>query len=208
MKVLVYSAITQGYDSIKPGRDFWFIDPTYIDSPEPARRAKYPKVMLHHILPGVEYSVWLDGSIRIGPTLRPSDLIERYLTDGCDMAVMKHPERDCLFEEARACVKLAKDSPATLARQTVQYDFEGHPKHWGLSETGVMIRRHTPEVNAFCDAWWREIERHSRRDQVSFPYVQRRMGLRVRQIEGRPFFTVEPHTVKPGRVTAFRGRFG
>lgn len=201
MQVLVYSAITTGYDSIKPGRDFWMIDPAYVRSDDPCIQAKYPKIMIHDIIPGLAYSIWLDGSIRLNDGFNAEKVIETYLGD-CDFAVMKHPERDCVYDEAVACAKWNKDNPHLLAEQSVEYDRAGHPRHWGLYETGVMLRRHTREVNRICEHWWAEIMRYSRRDQVSLPFVVRQLGMKVGTIEGRPFFTVEKHTVKRAPIRA------
>jgi hypothetical protein len=49
----------------------------------------------------------------------------------------------------------------------------------------VILRRHTPAVAAFNEAWWAEIQAGSRRDQVSFTYVAWKLGLRYATIKVR-----------------------
>lgn len=194
MKALVYSSISSGYDSIKPGRDLWFFDSKDpMRTGDPCRGAKWPKVMLHRILT-VEVSIYLDGSIRLNPGIDLFRYAEVYLKD-CDMAVMKHPSRDCLYAEAQEVLKLNKEpKPQLLKNQVSRYAAQHHPRHCGLAETGVMFRRHTRQINNMCDLWWTEIEQGSRRDQVSFPFALRATNTPIKLIDGRPFFTVELHS--------------
>jgi hypothetical protein len=73
-----------------------------------------------------------------------------------------------------------------------------------------MLRRHTPAVNAFNEAWWDEIARGSKRDQLSFPYVARKVGLRYGTFPGtlldNPLFLLGRHaTPLVAMVTCFAG---
>ena len=137
---------------------------------DPARDAKYYKVFPHRFFPEYQYSIWIDGSI----TVKSHDIQE--LVDKClkqsDWAVFPHPERDCIYEEMEACAELKKDDFSVMEIQTRQYRDNGYPPHNGLVENSVLIRRHNrPEVVKICEAWWAEIEKYSRRDQLSFNYV-------------------------------------
>jgi hypothetical protein len=42
----------------------------------------------------------------------------------------------------------------------------------------VILRRHTDAIRHLNEAWWNEIVRGSRRDQLSFNYVAWKLGLR------------------------------
>ena len=53
------------------------------------------KVLAHRFFE-TQYSLWVDGSIRINVDIRA--LIDRYL-DGADLALFMHPDRDCLYDE-------------------------------------------------------------------------------------------------------------
>ncbi|MDP5132392.1 MAG: glycosyltransferase, partial [Paraglaciecola sp.] len=70
------------------------------------------------------------------------------------------------------CIKRSKDEPAPILKQLDYYKSNNYPPKNGLWETGVLVRRHN---NAHCikmmSEWWLEVFRHSRRDQISLPYV-------------------------------------
>ena len=41
----------------------------------------------------------------------------------------------------------------------------------------MILRRHTDAIRRLNEAWWNEIVRGSRRDQLSFNYVAWKLGL-------------------------------
>lgn len=88
-----------------------------------------------------------------------------------DIALSKHGGRDCVYQEAEACMHLGKDIPANVHPQISKYFDEGYPPHNGMVESGVLFRRNKRHVRELCEAWWQEIENHSHRDQLSFNYV-------------------------------------
>lgn len=194
--VVVYTAITGRYDSLKEqpasaraDADFvafldeprrsrtWQWRAIHAASDDPARNAKIHKVLPHKYFPEVRYSLWLDGSVRIlSPhSIRP--LIQLYLAD-YDLVVFPHRNRTCVYQEASVCLHRRLDDPEVIWAQVCRYQREDYPPNAGLAECAVILRRHTPAVNAFNEAWWNEITRGSRRDQLSFPYVARKVGLR------------------------------
>ena len=103
-------------------------------------------------------------------------LVERYLADA-DLVFHRHPERDCVYEEALACVKREKDDPAVIARQVLRYAAEGFPRAGGLPATGVILRRHTSRIAAFDRHWAKEVEHGSRRDQLSVTHALAKKGV-------------------------------
>lgn len=44
-----------------------------------------------------------------------------------------------------------------------------------LAEASVIVRNHAPLTNLFMCAWFNEVVRFTSRDQLSFPYVLRRL---------------------------------
>lgn len=199
MRAVVYTAITKGYDSLKmhtvKGAIYKsFIDPEMYHHPDPCRRAKFPKIMAHAHLE-CDYSLWVDGSVTLKPDLDMAMLIEKHLS-GCDLAVMRHPNRDCIYDEAECIIKLEKDDALTVQKYVELSDM---PKHWGLFETGFVLRRHTDTMNLFEQAWWRELVHWSRRDQLSLPVILKRTGMPFGIIEGRPYHSVGEHLVAKGK---------
>jgi hypothetical protein len=74
--------------------------------------------------------------------------------------------------------KLQKDDPAVIGAQFDRYVAEGWDNQRPLYECNFIVRRHNdPRMMRAMNAWWREIGRHSRRDQISFPYVMWQAGI-------------------------------
>ena len=226
MKV-VYSCITGGYDSLEwilgsllqPKRGYrfvlfvddrsfreaqrmasrmclpWEIRRFHWDSgPSPVRVARYHKVNPQEVLFGlVDKSCWIDGSEQ----LRPDADLDELFSHG-PLAAFRHPQRDCIYEEARACERLKKDLPAVMRAQVRQYEISGYPRHNGLAETACVVREHTSEVRDFCRLWWACIQGGSHRDQLSFDYAAWRQGLAVQDIPGcrdrSPYLRFRPHS--------------
>lgn len=163
----------------------------------PRRTARHYKALPHHYMPDADVWIWVDGNVRL--LAPPKVIVDKYLGDA-DLAIFKHPDRDCLYNEAAFCAKVHKGSPGILGKQTRLYEVEGMPRKWGLPETRVVIRRNTERIRELNDLWWHEIQEHSVRDQVSLPFVCWKLGLRWREIPGRcwvrnehPHFHYEKH---------------
>ena len=200
--VVVYTAITGDYDSLKrqprsatEGADFV----AFLDAPRPsptwrvreihtgfqdaARNAKIHKILPHRYFPQARYSLWIDGSVTIRFPYSVQRLIELYLAD-CDLAVFRHRTRTCLHQEADVCLRRRLDDPAVVWRQVARYTQEGYPPNAGMAECTVVLRRHTPTIEEFNEAWWEEISTGSRRDQLSFPYAAAKAGLKYGTFPG------------------------
>jgi len=192
VKIAIYTCVTAAKDSIKedqnregadlilftdqpPAESAWEVRPAPDIFRDPRRSSRIPKLLAHQYLPGYDFSLWIDGSIRLLAPVR--DLIDRYL-GRADIAFFRHPLRDCIYEEAAACAEQRLDDPSLIAAQVAQYVGEGYPPHNGLNEGGVILRRHTPDIETFNNAWWSELCRYSRRDQLSLNYILNRLGIR------------------------------
>lgn len=103
-----------------------------------------------------------------------------------DLALFKHPNRDCIYDEAIKCAVKQLDDPEVIIEQAKKYEDSGFAKHKGLGECNILFRRNTPKVREFNNAWWSEFTRHSRRDQISFMYAVDTVGIPVNVIDS-PF---------------------
>lgn len=157
----------------------WEIHPAYDRFKSPRRNSRVPKILAHQFA-DTEYSIWIDGNTRL--LVPPEELVKRYL-DGYDFAVFKHPLRNCAYDEAIVCAERGLDDKTVIRDQVVKYEKEGFAKNKGLAECMVLMRRHTPKVEAFNNYWWSEYSRHSVRDQISFMYAVDKAGLRVNFID-------------------------
>ena len=158
--------------------------------------AKIYKILSHKYVDGI--SIWVDGNIEL--LIPEQQLIDEWLGDA-DIALWKHHARDCVYVEAPAAAGLFPHKPEMkkeITEQIEHYKEKGFPEHAGMPECNVIIRRNTPRVNQFNEAWWAEICRWSQRDQLSFPYVIKDFkDLKVNYIEGDPrkhkYFKYTPH---------------
>lgn len=191
--IQVYSAITGNKDNIEnwPGNVRLFYN--QFDRFKDDRRNSRIQKILPHLYFNTEYSIYVDGNIRLLKT--PEELIEKYLKD-YDIAVYKHPTRDCLYDEATKCAVLGLDDVEVIIEQAKAYEDAGFAKHRGLAECGVIFRRHTDKVREFNEAWWAQWCRYSVRDQISFMYAADVVGIPVNIISDYFIETSRTHAIK------------
>lgn len=200
--VVVYTAITNktnDYDELKDqptkGVDFiaflespiisktWQSRVIHKNFPDPNRNAKIHKILSHKYFPDKLYSLWIDGSVSIKFPFSIEKLIEIYLSDA-DLALFKHSDRHCLYQEANICMQRGLDNPEIIKEQIQRYTQEGHPSNFGLGECTILLRRHTDQIKKFNEAWWEEIQKGSKRDQISFPYLINKMNIKYKYFPG------------------------
>lgn len=176
-KIVVYTAIVNNYDFVPEysydGVDFKCIElNTDGDS---TRLARKHKVLAHQYMEGYDYSIWLDGNMRL--LQHPAIVIQSILRDA-DLASICHPTRCCTYQEAMAVKKLGLDDPAVVDAQMNRY--KGIlPVGNGLVETAIVIRKHNDKVKAFNELWWSEIENGSKRDQLSVMWALYHANLKL-----------------------------
>jgi len=176
---------------------------------DPVRTAKKPKVLPHLYLEDSDWSIWIDANITL--LADPRDLVAEVRKSGHLIGAFRHPERECLYDEALHCISAAKDDPDTILAQITRYKCEGYPAKFGLAECNVLVRCHSdPIVAAAMRRWWDEIEAGSRRDQISFNYALWRTGMGYHELAGGrlnvrtdPRFRYKPHAAAPGDEDVF-----
>lgn len=224
--IVVYTAITNNYDTLKEPPielrnevDFvaflgcdqietsWQIRKAHSEFADPCRNAKIHKILPHIFFPEKTYSLWIDGSVEIKFTFPIEQLIDKYLKE-FDLAVFKHRDRRCIYEEADACIRMRKDKRWIIHRQIAKYKNDGYPPNNGLAECTVLLRRHTEKICQFNEAWYQEIKNYSRRDQLSFNYVAHKVGLEFCYFPGflghksNDWFNIQLHQYGKTRLCA------
>lgn len=151
---------------------------TCVTAPKPslsnAKSAKFYKHSPHLFFPDYEYSVWLDGNLRLKPNIAENlNTIVPDILWKSNFAALSHEHRNCSYEEGVVCRKLKLDSHDILSSQLSYYKNKGKfPLNAGLISAGFLIRRHNEEVvKEFESVWWGQILEFSCRDQVSFGYA-------------------------------------
>ena len=121
-------------------------------------------------LPDYKYSIWVDGSVVIKTENFYN--LARYILKNNEMAFLKHPDRNCIYEEMKICIEPQKDDQKIITQQIKGCKREGYPEKNGLIAGGIIFRRNkSQKVKIINEEWWREIKQKSLRDQLSFNYV-------------------------------------
>jgi len=203
-KLVIYSAITNktnNYDSIKElpknignvdkilfleqsvETKSWKVQECHKEFSDPCRNAKIHKILSHKYFPEHDFSLWIDGSVKILFSYTLERLINIYLQDS-DIALFKHNERKCIYQEAEICKSRNLDDHKVINTQIAKYRKENFPQNCGLSECTVLLRKHSQKMVEFNELWWKEICAGSRRDQLSFDYCAKKVGIKVSYFSG------------------------
>lgn len=162
-----------------------------------SRIARYVKLHPHLFLDDYHYSIYIDGNIKtVGDMRYLIHLLNQY-----GFVSNLHRHRNCIYEELEACMRPKKDDPQVMRKQIDSYRSEGMPGNYGLIETNLLVMdHHNPICIEIMERWWQEMAKHSRRDQLSLPFVLWEMGIPVSEI-GRisnhvykiPSIRIQPH---------------
>ena len=145
----------------------------------PKLQNRYCKMHGHAIFKQYEYSIYLDGNVRILQDI--SDYIN--LTNESGIAFYKHEVRDCIYDEGMAVMFLNKVDPHKIKLQLREYAEKGMPAKYGLLAGGAIFRNHKRNLgNQIMENWWREYIKWPTRDQISLMYVLWNMGIDVMDI--------------------------
>lgn len=194
-KKVLYTAIIGNYDSVrdpqvvKKGWDYiLFTDNRNIKSKvwqvryinnirvyTDNKLARNIKILYHKYLSSqYEIIVWCDGNIQLRSD--PDDFVNTVLDKGSDVAFMDHPDRNCVFAEAKACIRRNKDRVNIINDQLDYYISLGIPHNLGMIATGIMVRRNNDKIKKIMNRWWKEVNRFSHRDQLSINFVLWKFG--------------------------------
>ncbi len=213
-KRVVYTAIFGGYDELKIPEyinEHWdyvcftdnpnlkselfkikLVKPLYENS---TKNARMVKLLSHLFLIGYEFSLWIDGSVKLRG-MNIDEHIDVRLSHNY-IALHSHVVRSCVYEEEDACSQAQKDSSDILSKQVAFYKNEGMPQEFGLFETAEIARsqysKHVHELNAY---WWQQLDRFSIRDQISLPFVFWKHGYEYAQMPGTQWIDAYFHMYK------------
>jgi len=156
-----------------PERSLWkpvLVEPT---QKTPRLESRWHKLHSHRLFPHAEWTLYFDASLQVHRC--PLDFLGwcRSATGkpDCDLYLFEHPDRDCLYDEAKICMEWGKDTREHIEPHVAKYRAMAFPEHMGLWFAGVLLRRNTASVKQFNEMWWWEILNGSRRDQISLPVV-------------------------------------
>lgn len=147
---------------------------------DPNRDAKQYKLLPHKYFPDYDYSIWIDSSIALLPMF-PKLAAEMFQYPA---ALFKHPERQSIYAEAEVIRKHGLADLKRLRNQMATYERENYPDTNPLAAGGVLFRHHNlPAIREFNELWFEQIIKFSKRDQLSFPYIEWKTGTNWQRID-------------------------
>lgn len=207
-KKVIYTCIVGNYDDllepivVSDGFDYvcftdqlfkssvWKIRPipSELNELSQVKKQRCIKINPHIFLDEYDFSMWVDGNIQIVGDV--NDYVEKHIkSEDCTIFIPKHPQRNCIYEEAEACIKLHKDTQENVYRQINRYHEEGFPKNYGLTQSGIIFRYHNDDrCKKIMDEWWNEVKNGSHRDQLSLFYVLwKNSDIKLEELESTLF---------------------
>jgi len=173
--IIVYSAVTEGYDNGKlklvPEDDVHAETRIPPEGIQPGREAMLWNREQKLRLPPKNglASVYLDGSFT--PKSKWRESVEKWL-DKADIALFKHPWRTCAYAEIDECVKRGKITADEGDKARSHLMLAGFPRDFGLWALGMIARRtHANAIQQFAmPLVWTYVAMVPR-DQIWFPFV-------------------------------------
>lgn len=207
VKIAVYTVITGGYDDpnlpvyIDDSIDYYlFTDsdnassknwpanfrvltvPETLNGLSSVKKNRYMKMHPDEVLSEevtgrkYDYTIYIDGSLRITCDIKP--LVYSLIASGKSIAIHNHFMRDCLYDEGQLLWIFDKLKYKPMKEQLDFYRNEGMPRHFGLPENTVLIRKtNDSRLQDIMHQWWLQVEKFTHRDQLSLPYVLWKNGL-------------------------------
>ncbi|WP_075603539.1 glycosyltransferase domain-containing protein [Saccharicrinis aurantiacus] len=200
-KKVVYTCLVGAYDileepHIRDGWDYICFSNDYVASPEsiwtilpiPSEYddnvilSRYAKLLPHRVLSDFEYSVYIDANLSIVNELF-FDQIDKLIQSNTTIAIAKHTQRTCIYQEIEACYKLSKESYKNLSNWHKYLKGEQYPDKNGLHENNIIFRRHNDlrliEMNEY---WMLIFTKFVKRDQLSLEFVAWKYNIPIKPL--------------------------
>ena len=203
MPTAIYTVITGNYDTIKqplvftPGADYFLFtnNPTiqdagvwkvvHIPSLNIGSRSEKEnnillsrkvKMLVHEYLPqGYDVSVYVDADMLLKKSF--SELLDT-MADNRLMAACRHSYCASVREEINDLINKGMVDTHQVEQQWQRYVGWGFKDDLGISENGLLIRRHhDARVIQLMELWWKEYQHGCLRDQVSLMPCMHRLGF-------------------------------
>jgi hypothetical protein len=148
------------------------------------KNARKLKILGHPVLEAYDLLIWHDANFQLN--FEYIDELIAFVDDSA-MATFKHPNRNDFYSEAMTCIRVLKDKPLGILRQSIYYFIKGLKTHSGLSSTGILIKKNNSESKLFLNFWYKQVEQFSRRDQLALAFSEHQTPGFVSKIEANIF---------------------
>ncbi len=165
----VTNSVTDGYGV------FRLLPCPYLDA-DPRRTARYVKTNLLRLFPGYDFVVWVDANVLVRSPI--SNFVAATEASGRPIGAIPHSIRWNYLEEAAEARTLKLDDSVVIEAQLKAYDGAEGLETATLIETNFMVfDARNPKTLAFQQLWWNQINKYSRRDQLSINYCLIQTGI-------------------------------
>lgn len=148
---------------------------------------RWYKMNPHKLFNEYEYSIYIDGNIRILNNKFFKD-INKQINNKNIFSGPLHPFRNCLYDEAKRCIELKLDKKEKIERAIEKYKKEKFPRKFGLYEANILFRKHSDKkVIKLMEDWWEMINNYSRRDQLSLTYCIWKNNIGFNPLADKPY---------------------
>lgn len=196
-KVVIYTSIVGNYDPLiehryisrdwdyicfvdensKISSKFWKIIKLPSEIKDKVKLSRLPKILPHKFVSEYEYSIYIDANLEITND-RLEKRINQLIQKESVLALVPHPYRDCVYDEADFCIQIGKDNSPIIKQQIKEiYINNKFPRHYGLYQNNLIFRKHN-ELGELGELWWDVYLKYSRRDQLSLIYALWKTDIR------------------------------
>ena len=201
--IVVYTCITGGYDNlIEPS-----CHPDYVDwvcfteqdmqsniwkihnisevfsIDDNVRLNRFFKWNPHFFFKDYDYSIYIDPNMDI-KSIKFFDRIKILINANVLMSMAEHPGSSSLYDEAKTCIEMKKDSPENINNflSRIKDDFIDEPPLW---LNNMIFRAHNDKIikKINTDVWY-FIQNYTYRDQLVFPYIRQKYKMPIVDFNG------------------------
>jgi|GEM_PF-1636428 len=200
-KTLIYSVVTNNYDSIKPvkkyeGFDFWLFtdqDNLKVEGWEtkvlakgenPIKQQRLLKINSVENTPDYDVTIYMDGNMEL--IQNPKLFLDKFYKGG--FLTCQHPKRSSLKEEGKEILRKKKDMPENIEKTLEFAQKQGYKDDGGLFETMVLVRDKSPDVKDLEEKWAEILSEYSHRDQLSLPIASFVSGVKIHTLSRPELF--------------------
>ena len=160
---------------------------------DPIYTAKYYKWIAHKYLSCYDIGIYVDAYMMPNPhvnwSLYENKLDINDVTSG--ILLMKHPERNCIYQECNAIVACRKDTRMNMNKVIEFLKTNNMPTNYGLSAGGLFMRHLKNEhFNKLCEELYELMLKFSYRDQSLLSYVFWKNNIKINTDFTNEFYCV------------------
>lgn len=129
------------------------------------------KLFPERFLPDCDVAIYVDGNILIRADLSP--LIVEFMESGADIALFRHPSGRTLNQEIDHALvyRIPSEDFQVTEEQRKRYASMGLLEAQISENSVIFYRMGSSKIARLGEAWWGELDRYSKRDQISLPYA-------------------------------------